>query len=1379
MAILRAAATASFTLDALTPTLIDGLTLTPAADDYQLLATIEVDSFTTGGGDLQEFSVFVGGVLVNSSIRQIQEEASLNIGIMTIALNAKVSPNGSQAVEIRFETVLASDASTAELRELTLFPMPAAGTNSEDTDGADDTLATATFTTLANMTRTPPADDYLLIFTTDAEGPADVNLAFRVSVGGTELQHTHRQFANENSLPDTTRPLMIACLVSPNGSEVVEIEWSRVDGAGTITCHARTMSLVPVDLDDIVQATGTADDARTASGEILIDDMTITDPGADDWLVVFSAYDLGGTVGTNPITVMIHEGGAKVTDSDRRNDHDDSEDDTHLPMLAGGRVTIAGATDDLEMFWTLLPGGGPTFTIKERTLVAIREAEGASQISGTIPLVITPTGTLVPNAVDIWFKALEIQVPAAGDTVIDTTDRGTGAFGVHCAWPINTLDDTRQDDMEFGHGFSDGTNERAIMHNAEQGVSNTLRQSVTNAAILIVDPTSDAILVQGTLTLNANDVTIVWTVRTVDFRIIVEIWGGSDGGAVVGDVGADASPLTGLGLANGDLFLGFTSGEQFPASSIFAFQTFGCSHDNGASIDQWALLSYTGDNDEDFKGSALVEGIFQGQYDVDFADWQINITAQSGDGATWAGTNADHFAFMMLDLGGHGVDVGVFTKSTATAPASQDLPDLGFIPQGYSLATASEILQTTNVDRPARQSFGNFQSGASTGQSAIAISENQTNANSRSFFDTTKVLMTSQLLDAGGGSDEPDARAAAQAITDSTPTIIWDPNTTRADFIGYYALEQAVAAVSPIAGTIPLVLTPAGTIRADGELGGSADLLITPAGTIRADGELTGSADLLITPAGTIRGIGQLAGASDLAIALAGNLQADGELAGSADMVFDLAGTLRADALIAGTVDLTLIPSATLTALGELIGSADLVLTPAGTLRGIAELAGGLDLLITPAGTLQARGALAGSADLIITPAGTLTALGELVGASALVISADGDLGGESMISGAVNIIITPAGTIQATGALAGSADLVLTPAATIQALGALLGSAALVLTPAGTIGAQGALSGAVALLLTPAGALQARGQLTGTAALILTLDGEIAGVGANLAGEIPLVLTAIGTLEGLAALAGATTITITPSGALQAEGGILGTASLTLSLAGNLGALGELLGSSDLILSPAGNLAGLGQLTGSADLVLAAVGALGGGGALAGTVPLTLAAAGALLARGALSGGLTMTLTPSGTIRADASIAGSADLTFTLDGQLTIFGDLSGSIDMTIDAAGNIIASGELAGSADLAITADGTMIAKAGITGSAQLTLAADGTLRAIGELNGLAQLAFTLAGTMIDQSARRIPNSIQTFLVFLQNSRQDLSAGELNSDQAITSGRTNSSQ
>ena len=41
-----------------------------------------------------------------------------------------------------------------------------------------------------------------------------------------------------------------------------------------------------------------------------------------------------------------------------------------------------------------------------------------------------------------------------------------------------------------------------------------------------------------------------------------------------------------------------------------------------------------------------------------------------------------------------------------------------------------------------------------------------------------------------------DALATAQAITDSTPTITWNPNDTTAYVIGYYALEQTALAAS-------------------------------------------------------------------------------------------------------------------------------------------------------------------------------------------------------------------------------------------------------------------------------------------------------------------------------------------------------------------------------------------------------------------------------------------------------------------------------------------------------------------------------------------------------------------------------------------------------
>ena len=374
MAILRAAATASFTLDATSFTLITGLIHSdPAADDYHLFATIEVENASSGGVETNEFAVFVGGSEVTHTVRWVNEETSLDIDRITCAITCRVSPNGSQDVEIRHQASGSSSPQLAFRREIALFPIPDAGTDYEDSDTVTDTLATATWTTLDNMSRTPVAGDYLLTFTASGEGPDDADMGYRIEVGGTEVAHSHRQFANENSLPDTARPLMIAALVSPNGSQVVEIAWSRIDGSGTISCLERTMNLIPINTDDSIEATGTADDAVSSTTDVQIDDMLIADPGDNDWLMYYSAHDSVGTMPTGEnMTVSIRSGGSTVTDSERRNDHEGSLDNTNLPVLAGGRITPASATDDVAVFWARSSSDG--YTMHQRTFVIIREA---------------------------------------------------------------------------------------------------------------------------------------------------------------------------------------------------------------------------------------------------------------------------------------------------------------------------------------------------------------------------------------------------------------------------------------------------------------------------------------------------------------------------------------------------------------------------------------------------------------------------------------------------------------------------------------------------------------------------------------------------------------------------------------------------------------------------------------------------------------------------------------------------------------------------------------------------------------------------------------------------------------------------------------------
>ena len=987
--------------------------------------------------------------------------------------------------------------------------------------------------------------------------------------------------------------------------------------------------------------------------------------------------------------------------------------------------------------------------------LALSATGGLSQtvpISGTIPLVLTPSGAIQAGADPsaIWYKTGETVTPASGNTVVDVSDKGTLPFGIHLFWTDNTADATIQPHAELGHGFSDGTNHRAVMQNAQDAVSNNFRQSSITAAILVVDPTDDSIQVEGTITFENESFTIVWTTVSAGFRIHWEVWGGSNGGAVVGDVGADASPLTGLGLANGDLLLGFTSGEQFPASSQFAYQTYGAARDNGVGIDQWALFKYMGDNDEDSQGSGLTSTDFMGQYDVDFANWTIQITAMSGDGATWTGTNADHFAFMMLDLTGIGVEVGTMTKTIDATPATHTFPDLGFMPSGYALASASQVGEAIDVNRPCRGSFGAFD-GAGTGHSINAITTVSANTPRDSLSDSAQVINMGQ--DFGGGNVQSPGQA--QPLMNSTPQIIFDPNTNQAEIIGFYAFEQ----VSTIVGLVELTLTPAGTLTARGELAGSAALALTPAGTLVGRGDLAGAIPLVITAAGAM-----------LAKAAA---------SGTIPLVITPSGTIQARGALAGDIPLTLTPSAVIQARGELAGAAALVITPTGNLRGAGPLAGTIPLTLTPAGTLVGLGELTGSAALVLAAAGTLQARGELAGAGALLLTPAGTLVGRGELTGAAAIIITPTGTLQANGELIGSLTLLIDATGDLQAVGGnLSGVIPLTLTATGTLEALAAMAGAATLTITPAGTIQATGGLLGTATLTFTLTGDLNALGALL-GSLDLVLTPTATIEGLGELIGTSALVFTPDGTLVGLGALAGTSDLVIDATGALGGGGQIAGTIPLQITAAGTLEGVGAISGTAALVLDANGSLASVGELAGAIPITITAAAAIVARGALAGSLTLTLTPTGTIVARGALAGGADLVFTPTGTLVSQGDLAGTIDITIDATGNMVAKAFASGSIDMTITPAGTLAGVGALAGSAQLTITPDGTLRGIGDLAGLAQLAFTLTGIMFDQSARRIPNSLQSLLVFLENSRQNLATGDVNSVQTLVAGTINSSQ
>lgn len=374
MTIERVAAIADDTLDQTGDTLVDSLTLTPPSGDYFLFATVQFRVDGDGETDFTTFSVYVDGAQIAHTEREYHEDTSIDNTFFTYALSCKVSVNGSQAVEIRYRTDGPSTPLVAEHRELALFPMPVAGTNYEQSATGNDSVSSSGFVTLGSMSVTPVADDYLLVFTTSVDGPSGSTATYQVAVGGSKISGTARLNQQESSAADDEMPIMIACKVSPNGSQVVEIEWELSGGSGSRVTHERTMNLIPMDAGDIFEAVGTVADTDSTTTDKQLDDMLITAPGADDYLAMFSCTDFYPTLGNNQgeTTYSIRAGGTKVTDSERITEHEGSVDDTDMCAIAGGRVVVVGGSDDLQLYWQ--SSDTLTRTARERIFVAIREA---------------------------------------------------------------------------------------------------------------------------------------------------------------------------------------------------------------------------------------------------------------------------------------------------------------------------------------------------------------------------------------------------------------------------------------------------------------------------------------------------------------------------------------------------------------------------------------------------------------------------------------------------------------------------------------------------------------------------------------------------------------------------------------------------------------------------------------------------------------------------------------------------------------------------------------------------------------------------------------------------------------------------------------------
>jgi len=382
MTIERAFSVASDTLDQTSYTQVNSMTLTPGAGNYLAIFNMQVQYAVTPGATTLKVAIYVNGVQQQHSIRTINQNSSLNDMYWGITTTAYVSPGASEVVEVRYIASVGTTPMVGTNRELNLFPAP--DTNYQDTDTVTDTIASATWTTIDTMTRTPASGYYLAIFsaTVECNTVGDI-VGLRLSVGGTPVAHTERQSFLESSANPSTYVVVLMAKINPNGSQVVEVEWQRNTGSGTESCYERNMILIDIPDADIKQALGTVTDTDTTSGsDVAIDDMLLTDPGDNDWLVMFNSFDYYPSIASGQgLTIYkIYEGGAEDTNLTRTFEHEDSLDNTYMALYLSGRVTLGLTTDDIQVYWNA--NSTVQREVYERTLIAIREPAVTYKLDG-------------------------------------------------------------------------------------------------------------------------------------------------------------------------------------------------------------------------------------------------------------------------------------------------------------------------------------------------------------------------------------------------------------------------------------------------------------------------------------------------------------------------------------------------------------------------------------------------------------------------------------------------------------------------------------------------------------------------------------------------------------------------------------------------------------------------------------------------------------------------------------------------------------------------------------------------------------------------------------------------------------------------------------
>jgi hypothetical protein len=394
-----------------------------------------------------------------------------------------------------------------------------------------------------------------------------------------------------------------------------------------------------------------------------------------------------------------------------------------------------------------------------------------------------PGGGSPPGPRDIRTKVVKITSPGStGNTAITGVGfQGKGAF----FWGVPVQSTAVAVDAAQWLGIVDNLTptprQKSVMVAGQNGVANTRRAADGANAISILRADNDTPVVVGrVVSWNADGFTVNFTTVSAGYVIYALVFGGSDLSTFVGETAASAGAVTGVTFSP-DIGLAITFCDTLGnAGSAPSTQSFGAFD---RALNKWWVGSYQGSDAaaQNQKDSVLRTTGFLGQLLQGAIAWELSPTAVTADGFTWSGTNTDGFFFLLLGFNGGRATVGTFTKTTSAAPALQTLPDPGWKPQAYILASAVKNSQAIGSAPGTRVAIGAF-AGSGRQESTLRTDVNNAqNADQRANDD--------KVLGLGSTNAAYDALATAHQIVNDTPELEWNPNDANARIIGFVEVE--------------------------------------------------------------------------------------------------------------------------------------------------------------------------------------------------------------------------------------------------------------------------------------------------------------------------------------------------------------------------------------------------------------------------------------------------------------------------------------------------------------------------------------------------------------------------------------------------------------